>query len=217
MDPRPIGPPFALRLTLIWISLWEPLVPACRRTTWRDQWRADLWHYWSWLTRQPLAPSSVTFRLFTRASSAPSHALLLRFREWSLHMLLHDLKFAWRQIVRRPAFTAVAVLMLGLGIGANATIFSWVEAVLLEPIPGVRDQSRLVSLRGTWGSRSDLSFSYPNYLDVQAAKLDGLEDLIAFRGLAMNLRTEGDPVRVWGELVTPNFFDLLRVRPVIGR
>ena len=217
MDSRPLAPPFALRLTLLWISVWEPLVPACRRTTWRDQWRADLWHYWSWLSRQPLAPWSVTFRLLTRASSALSHALLLRFREWSLHMLSHDLKFAWRQIVRRPTFTAVAVLMLGLGIGANATIFSWVEAVLLAPIPGVRDQSRLVSLRGTWGSRSDLSFSYPNYLDVHAAKLDGLEDLIAFRGLAMNLRTDGDPVRVWGELVTPNFFDVLRVRPVIGR
>ena len=51
-------------------------------------------------------------------------------------------------IVRRPAFTAVAVLILGLGIGANATIFSWVETVLLKPLPGVAEQDRLVACAG---------------------------------------------------------------------
>ena len=64
-------------------------------------------------------------------------------------MILHDLKFAWRLFVRRPAFTAVAILILALGIGANATIFSWVETVLLNPLTGVVEQDRLVALRGT--------------------------------------------------------------------
>ena len=132
-------------------------------------------------------------------------------------MLLHDLTFAWRMIVRRPAFTAVAILILGLSIGANATIFSWVETILLKPLPSVGDADRLVSLRGTNKSRRDLSFSYPNFTDLQAANPDGFDGLIAFRALSLNLRTTGEPVRVWGELVTPNFFDVLRVPMALGR
>jgi putative ABC transport system permease protein len=132
-------------------------------------------------------------------------------------MLPHDLKFAWRELVHRPAFTAVAILILGLGIGANATIFSWVETVLLKPLPGVAEADRLVSLRGTSKSRSDLSFSYLNFVDLQSAKPDGLDGLIAFRGAAMSLRVAYEPMRVWGELVTPNFFDVLGVPMAMGR
>ena len=131
-------------------------------------------------------------------------------------MLTHDLKFAWRMLIRRPAFTLVAVLVLGLGIGANATIFSWVESVLLQPVHGV-DASPLIALHGKTATRDDLSFSYLNFKDLRSARPDGLEDLIAFRGAAMNLRGDGEPRRVWGELVSANFFDVLRVRPVLGR
>ena len=132
-------------------------------------------------------------------------------------MLIHDLRFAWRQLVRRPAFTAVAVLILGLGIGANATIFSWAETVLFSPMPGVRDQHRLVSLRGTSATRNDLSFSYLNYRDLRDAKPAGFEDIMAFRGVALSLRADGEPIRAWGELVTANFFDVLKVSPALGR
>ena len=131
-------------------------------------------------------------------------------------MLTHDVRFAWRMLAGRPFFSLVAVLMLGLGIGANATIFSWVETVILRPIPGV-DVSRLVALHGTTSARSDLSFSYPNVVDLRAMRPDGIDDLIAFRGVAMNLRADGEPRRIWGQMVTPNFFDLLRIRPALGR
>jgi hypothetical protein len=123
-------PAWPLRLALAWIAVWEPLAPACRRGTWRDQWRADLWHYAMWLGRERRAPAATALALLMRAAACVPHALSLRTQEWSLQMLLHDLKFAWRMVIRRPAFTAVAVLILGLGIGANATIFSWVEPVL---------------------------------------------------------------------------------------
>ena len=83
------------------------------------------------------------------------------------------------------------MLILGLGIGANATIFSWVETVLLKPLPGVAEQDRLVAIRGTTPTRNDLSYSYPNYLDLRNARPDGFEDLIAFRQSAMNLRADG--------------------------
>jgi len=209
--------PWPLAFALRWIDLWRLLTPASRRTSWRDQWRADLWHYWLWLSREPLPQRSRTWRLAARAAAVPLHALSLRLSEWSLQMFANDLRLAWRLIVRRPAFTFVAVLILGLGIGANATIFSWVETILLKPLPGVAEQDRLVAIRGTTPTRNNLSYSYPNYLDLRNARPDGFEDLIAFRTVAMNLRADGGPVRVWGELVTPNFFDVLRVTPMLGR
>ena len=207
----------SLRLALAWIDVCRAIVPSSRRGTWRDQWRADLWHYSDWLTRAGLSRLSCSRRLGARALTAFPHALTLRFNVWSFRMLLHDLRFAWRMLWTRPAFTAVATLILGLGIGANATIFSWVETILLKPLPRVADQDRLVSLRGTTATRSDLSFSYLNYQDLRAAQPAGFEDIIAFRATAMNIRAGGDPIRVWGEIVTPNFFDLLRIQPALGR
>jgi macrolide transport system ATP-binding/permease protein len=209
--------PLALTLALLWIATWEPLAPADRRATWRDQWRADLWHYAAWLSRHHTTQFTVAWKLLARASAAPPHACLLRLHSWSLHMLAHDLRFAWRMIVRRPAFTLVAILILGLGIGANATIFSWVETVLLSPLSGVESQHRLVSLRGTTPTGGDTSFSYLNYVDLQAARPAGFEDVIAFRGLPMSLKAGDEPMRLWGQLVTANFFDVLRVPPVLGR
>ena len=207
----------ALRCALAWIRCLQLLVPASRRGTWRSQWRADLCHYAQWLTSSAaIAGWRGPGRLLARAVGALPHAFALRLDDWSLRMLTHDLKFAWRMIVRRPAFTLVAVLILGLGIGANATIFSWVERVLLQPVPGV-DAAPLIALHGTTTARDDLSFSYPNFTELRAAKPDGIEDLIAFRGVAMNLRGDGEPRRVWGQLVTANFFDVLRVRPLLGR
>ena len=131
-------------------------------------------------------------------------------------MLSHDVKFAWRMLVSRPSFTLVAVLILGLGIGANATIFSWAATVLVQPIARV-DASPLIALHGRTNSRNDLSFSYPNFVDLRAARPDAVEDLIAFRGVAINMRADGEPVRIWGEMVTPNFFDVLRLKPMLGR
>jgi macrolide transport system ATP-binding/permease protein len=209
--------PWPLALALGWVDLWRLLTPASLRTIWRDQWRADLWHYWLWLSREQLPQRARTWRLAVRAAAVPLHAFSLRLSEWSLQMLAHDLRLAWRLIIRRPAFTFVAVLILGLGIGANATIFSWVETILLKPLPGVADQDRIVVIRGTTPTRKNLSFSYPNFQDFRSARPDGLEDVMAFRMAAMNLRADGGPVRVWGELVTPNFFDLLRVTPMLGR
>jgi macrolide transport system ATP-binding/permease protein len=207
----------SLRLALAWIDVCRAIVPSSRRGTWQDQWRADLWHYSDWMSRAGLSRLSASRRLGTRALAALPHAVTLRFNVWSLRMLMHDLRFAWRMLLTRPAFTAVATLILGLGIGANATIFSWVETILLKPLPRVADQGRLVSLRGTTPTRSDLSFSYPNFQDLRAAKPAGLEDVIAFRAAAMNIRAAGDPIRVWGEIVTPNFFDVLRIQAALGR
>jgi hypothetical protein len=148
-----------LRLALACVALAAPIVPSSRRATWRAQWRADLFHYAQWLDRhRPTGTTRRALALASRTAGCLPHAIALRLQQWSPRMLSHDLKFAWRMLVGRPSFTLVAILILGLGIGANATIFSWVETVLLQPIPGV-ESSRLFALHGKTTSRDDLSFS----------------------------------------------------------
>jgi predicted permease len=206
-----------LRLARALLSVAAPLVPADSRRVWRDQWIADLAHYDRCLAREgrgSVARTSLTLR---RAAGAVPHAYALRLLSWSPRMLTHDLTFAWRMFIRRPAFTAVAVLILALGIGANATIFSWVERILLTPLSGVADQGNLAVLQGTYGQRKNLSMSYPNFVDLRAARPDGFTDVMAFRIVSAALRTGGEPRRVFGELVTGNFFDVLGVRAALGR
>jgi predicted permease len=196
------------------------VVPAAKRGAWREQWRAELWHYALWLERENRGSLAQIACLFARASGAIPHALQLRVFQWSPRMILQDLKFAWRMFVRRPAFTLVAVLILGLGIGANTTIYSWTQSLLLSPLAGVERQDRIMVLNGTSASRDTLSMSYPNFQDLRAARPDGAADLMAFRAMAMNLRgtAQSDgPIRVFGELVTPNFFEFLGVRIAQGR
>ena len=193
------------------------VVPASRRRPWIEQWRGELWHYALWLEREQHGPFARIVYLLARASGAVPHALQLRVFHWSPGMILQDLKFAWRMFVRRPAFTGVAVLILALGIGANTTIFTWMQGLLFSPLAGVERQDRLLVINGTSASRDNLSVSYPNYLDLRAARPDGVADLAAFRLLPMNLGIGEQPIRVFGELVTPNFFDVLGVKPALGR
>jgi predicted permease len=206
-----------LRSVLLLIDALMPLVPRSHRDIWREQWRAELWHYAAWLARERRGSRAAALLLIARWSGAIPHAAVLRLSGWSPRMILHDLKFAWRLFVRRPAFTAVAILILALGIGANATIFSWVETVLLNPLSGVAAQDRLVAVRGTYLTRTTLASSYPNFVDLRNGKVDGFDDLMAFRILALSVRTDGEPMRVFGELVTTNFFDLLGVTATVGR
>ena len=180
------------RLVLALFGWLAFIVPRARRRDWLAQWRAELWHYDQWLCREGANGASRFFRVLARATGAVPHALTIRLLQWSPHMFVTDLRFAWRMFVRRPGFTAVAVLILGLGIGANATIFSWVESTLLNPLSGVPTQDRLVVVRGVAGGRDNLSMSYPNFVDLRAAKVDGLSDVAAFRLVAMNARLKTD-------------------------
>ena len=203
------------RAALTLIAMLAPLVPAGRRRVWREQWLAELCHYAQWLHRERAATPGL--KVLARASGAVPHAIQLRLSDWSPRMILHDVKFAWRMFVRRPAFTAVAVLILGLGIGANTTIFSWTQALLLSPLSGVARQDRILVVRGVTADRVGLSLSYPNFQDLRAAQPEGVADVVAFRLLPMNLHAGDQPIRVFGELVSANFFEFFGVKPVLGR
>jgi len=127
-----------------------------------------------------------------------------------------NLQYSLRTLRKRPGFTLTVVITLALGIGANATIFTWIKAVLLEPLPGIEQPERLVEVWGATRNNSALSLSYLDYLDYRDRN-------VVFSGLAahqvqpLNLGRGGKPERVWGAVVSGNYFNVLGVKGLIGR
>ncbi|MCA1591405.1 MAG: ABC transporter permease [Acidobacteria bacterium] len=129
--------------------------------------------------------------------------------------LWQDLRYAVRMLLKNPGFTAVAVISLALGIGANTSIFSFVNAILLRPLP-VAEPERLAFVYS--GSRSDPYnvSSYPDYVDYRD-KNEVLSDLVAYSGINVSLNTDDQPEQISGLIVTGNYFDALGVRAALGR
>src|SRR5216684_868902 len=134
----------------------------------------------------------------------------------ALDALLQDLSFSVRMLRKNPGFTLTLVVTLALGIGANATIFTWIKAVLLAPLPGIEEPEKLVEIWGATRNNSALSSSYVDYLDYRDQN-KVLSGLIAHQVLPLNLGRSEKPERVWGAIVSGNYFDVLGVRPLIGR
>lgn len=128
--------------------------------------------------------------------------------------LLQDLKYGLRMLAENPGFTAVAVVTLALGIGANTAIFSMVNSVLLRPLPYPHSE-RITIVGQEWmGGGGD--FSPADFLDVRAQN-HSFEQMAATRELNFNLVSGDRPERVIGDFVTTNLFSLLGVEPMLGR
>src|SRR5262245_30244122 len=127
----------------------------------------------------------------------------------------HDIRYGLRVLRASPGFAAVAVLSLALGIGANTSIFSVVNAALLRPLP-VTDPDRLVVLfNGTRTSPYSTS-SYPDYVDYRE-KGAVFSDVLAFSSITMSARSDDQSDLISGSIVSGNFFDALGVRAALGR
>src|SRR5512139_2333665 len=122
---------------------------------------------------------------------------------------MNDLRFALRMLVKSPGFTAVAVLTLALGIGANSALFSLVNKVLLSPLP-FPDPDRLMMLRETdlANNIEDNSVSGPEYLDWRNRSQSFAAMAAARFSSKFNLSGRGEPVSLQGAVVTPSFFDV---------
>ncbi len=129
--------------------------------------------------------------------------------------LVQDLRYGLRMLVKKPAFTLVAVLTLALGIGANTAIFSLVNAVLLRPLP-FGEPERLVWTWGVFSGGNQASTSPPDFLDYRAQNRT-FEGFAAMMFNSFNLTGGGEPERIIGATVTANFFQALGVKPVQGR
>jgi predicted permease len=136
-----------------------------------------------------------------------------------MQTLWQDLRFGARMLMKKPGFTLIAVITLALGIGANTAIFTWLKAIYLQPLPGVAESHSLVILRSTPAKSPDGSMlvSYPNYKDYRDRN-EVFSGLAAFNTITFNLVDgERQPERIWGSLVSGNFFDVMGVRPALGR
>lgn len=130
---------------------------------------------------------------------------------------MNDLKFAFRQLFKHPGYSAIAILTFALGIGATTAIFSVVNAVLLRPLD-YPDSSRLITLRESFPPK------FPDYAVSPAAYMAWVGEVDALAGVSLQgggaftyLPQRGDPVRVVGASVTPNWFEVLGVPAARGR
>ncbi len=134
-----------------------------------------------------------------------------------MNTLFQDFKFGLRMMAKNPGFTAVAVLTLALGIGANSTIFSWINSTLLNPIPGQAHTSDLVTvMRGERNEHPSPPFSYPDYVDLRA-RTRSLSGLAAHHEDFFTLTGASKPERIYGALVSADYFEVLGVNPILGR
>ena len=133
-----------------------------------------------------------------------------------METLLHDIRFGFRQLMKQPGFAVLAIISMALGIGANTSIFSLVDTALLRPL-AVKEPSRLVELYGTLHNGAEWSLqSYPNYKDYRDRNTV-FSGLFVYRVVVSSLTVNNSSQRVWGYLVSGNYFDVLGVKPMLGR
>src|ERR1043166_4488935 len=133
-----------------------------------------------------------------------------------METLIKDIQYGFRNLVKRPSYTAIALITLALGIGANTAIFSLISTILLRPLP-VPHPEQLVEVYGTMHRGADYTIqSYLNYKDYRDRN-NVFSGLMAYRFAPMSLSLDNRNERVWGYLVSGNYFDTLGVQPALGR
>jgi hypothetical protein len=129
-----------------------------------------------------------------------------------------DVRFGIRQLRRNPGFTIVAVITLALGIGANATIFSFINALLLRPPSGVESPNQLVSVWNRLPDGHSMQLSYPEYVYFRKHS-DVFSGLLAYSSDPdqVSWTRSGQSRLILARLVSANYFSLLGVQPMLGR
>ncbi len=131
--------------------------------------------------------------------------------------LWKHLQFGLRMLRRNPWFAAVAVLTLGLGIAVNTAVFSWIDSVLLHPFPAVGNPRELALIETvTSGGENLVATSYLDYRDYRE-NLRLVSGVALGRFTPLSVGADGKSARAWAELVSDNYFDVLQVRPMLGR
>ena len=183
------------------IAVVSCLAPRWAQRDFRAEWEAEL----------------ATDPRMGRALGAVPDAWFLFRQQWSLDMLLQDVRYAFRLMRLRPGYTALIVLMLALGIGANTAVFSVINGVLLRPLP-FKDPSRLLMI---W--ENDQLNRKPRYPVAPANYVDWRDQartvtpIAAYAQGTMILTGVEEPVRLRSTVATPRFFDVLGVTPALGR
>jgi predicted permease len=191
------------------------VVPPARRAAWRAEWEAEAAYAWTVAQRRG-GGGLRALRLRIRVSTCTIDALWVRREAMETRGWLKDLRIALRGLARNGTFTLVTVLTLALGIGANTAVFTIVDGVLLSPLPFERPE-RLVSIEHLGRDGQDELPVSPGLYLLYRERASSLEEIAMFTGTAVNVVTEAEPERVQAQMVTPGFFDVLRVGPALGR
>lgn len=170
------------------------------------------------LIRNGLAPAEARRQALVQLGGAEQTRQAHRDRRtlaW-LETLLQDLRFGLRMMARNRSFTAVAILTLAIGIGATTTAFTWINAVLLKPLSGVADPGRLVTVETVTPNGEWVPNSYPDFIDFRD-HLKSFDGVAAARDAVFSVGEPDHAGRIWGELVSGNFFAVLGVKAEVGR
>jgi predicted permease len=127
-----------------------------------------------------------------------------------------DLRYSLRGLTQNWGFTAVAILTIGVGIGANATVFGWLNGLLLNPLPGAASPERVVAVENVAPNRDPLTTSFLDYRDFRD-HLKSFEAISLSTTAAFAVGEETGSQRVWGEMVAAPYFDVMKMRPEAGR
>ncbi len=130
--------------------------------------------------------------------------------------MIHELRHAWRAIRKMPVVAAVIVASLAIGIGVNAAVFSWIQAVILKPLPGVPDAGGFYTVEARAETGSYPGVSWLEYHDLRQ-RLRAFPELLAFRMMPLSVGEPGRTRRGYGLLVSDNYFSALELRPALGR
>ncbi len=132
-----------------------------------------------------------------------------------MNALLQDLRYGLRMLAKNPGFTAVAVLTLTLGIGANSAVFTIVDALLLRPLP-VSNPKRLVGLQIKSPQGLEVGFSYPEYQDLRR-QVKSFSGVAIYRRESRFVNSLDESSQVLVDVVSPDYFKVAGVRPLLGR
>jgi macrolide transport system ATP-binding/permease protein len=132
-----------------------------------------------------------------------------------MNLLTRDLRYAIRMLLKQPGFTLIALVSLAFGIGANTAIFSLVNTALLRPLP-ISEPEQFISLNNRSANRIFATFSYPNYKDLRDRN-ETFAGLLAYRFAPLSLSYDGMNERLWGYIVSGNYFETLGVKAALGR
>jgi predicted permease len=126
------------------------------------------------------------------------------------------IRHALRTIGRMPGLAAVVILSLGVGIGVNTAVFSWIQAIVLKPIPGVEDSGSFYHVEPISDTGTFPGMAWAEYRDLEP-RLQSIDELVAFRMAPLNVGETGRTERTYAQLVSGNFFPVLGLRPAAGR
>jgi putative ABC transport system permease protein len=199
------------------IKFFGIIVPRRLRADWRQEWEAELLYRESLLADWDRLGWRHKLDLLWHSLGALMDALWLQPRRWEDEMF-QDLRFGLRMLLKNPGFASVAILTLALGIGANATIFSIINAVLLRPLP-FAEPERLVLIAETHPAVPRLEVATPDFKDWQK-QAQSFTEMAAWSldDLGKPVITgEGDPEQLQSTCITTNLFPLLGIEPALGR